>query len=631
MESKANYSLVGLISLLVFVLTAGFIYWFAVSDTQVATKRYNVIFEGTVTGLSSGTAVLFNGIRVGQVRRLNIDPDNPSRVIAHIEVEEGAPVKTDTNATLELQGLTGVSNIQLTGGSPDASNLEVASDEDVPTIMAGKSDLQTILEGVTETIDNANVAFGRLDTFFDENDEKAAATLSNIESFSAALSENADGIDSFLASMSEAGKEVGPLAADLQALSQRINTIVQDVDPAEVDAIVSDLSAFSNALAENSGKVETVFADASTVSANLRGSSERINALVERIDTVASSIDPDTVAQIVANIESVSTMLGENSEDFDTIVTNVTNASNRLGGITNDVETFSSRLASNSDALDTFFADATAVSGRLNSSSQQVTTVVDQVASVTGNVDPEAVSRIISNLDSVSSTLGENSENIQKFVSNLADASEKIGGITDDAARFANVLSENSAEIDTTLANAAEISDSLNTSSTRINAVVERIAAVTQNLDPEQVSKIVADIDSLSTVLGDNAENVDTFMTNMTEASSQLSDSVDRVDAILNQFDSMAGDADTQNLLAQLSSAAQSVQTLAENLDARTEVIASGLDRFSNQGLGEYRGLAVDARATLRRLDKVLTDLNRNPQSLVFGNGGGNVREYTKQ
>lgn len=437
MESKANYSLVGLISVLVLFLAGAFVYWFAVLDTTVATKQYNVVFTGTVTGLSATTPVLFNGIKVGQVRAVAIDPKDPGKVIARIEVDVAAPVKVDTKAILEIQGLTGVPHVQLSGGTPGAAELVATREGELAVIIADKSDFQSILDGLQGTIVGASVAFDRLNKFLDDNEAKTSKTLSNIEEFSAALAANADGVEQFLASLSDAGKEIGPLSNELRLLSADLRGLVGDVEPGQIAKIIDDVSTFTDAVSRNSASV------------------------------------------------------------------------------------------------DTFFNDALTLSASLNKSSEQIGTITQQIGAVSEGVDPKVVSLFIENLGSIS-------------------------------------------------------------------AVLEK-----------------------------NSGNVDTFMGNMTDVSVTLADSVEQVRSIVNSIDAMASSAGDEGLFAQLSSAASAIQVLAENLDTRTALLATGLNKFTTGGLSEYQGLASDARATLRRLDRLISTLERNPQGLIFG--GDTVREYTKK
>src|ERR1700761_2773985 len=117
LERNANYALVGFASLVLFVGLGAFVLWLA----QVRFARdydiYDIVSDGPVRGISQGGEVHFNGIKVGEVQRIALDPANASRVIARIKVTSDVPIKTDSYATLEPQGVTGVNYVQITAGT----------------------------------------------------------------------------------------------------------------------------------------------------------------------------------------------------------------------------------------------------------------------------------------------------------------------------------------------------------------------------------------------------------------------------------------------------------------------------------------------------------------------------------
>ena len=123
METRANYVLMGLFTLAVIVGGFGFVYWFntigGVGDRAV----YRIVFEGSVSGLRTGASVLFNGIRVGEVTELKLDPTAPRAVVAMVSLEKAVAVRADTAVSLEYQGVTGTASIALRGGSTDAPAL----------------------------------------------------------------------------------------------------------------------------------------------------------------------------------------------------------------------------------------------------------------------------------------------------------------------------------------------------------------------------------------------------------------------------------------------------------------------------------------------------------------------------
>ena len=118
METRANYVLIGAFTLAVVLGVFGFVYWFQNIGGTGERVFYRVQFEGSVSGLRTGASVLFNGIRVGEVTTLKLDPAHPKQVIASISIDKSVAVRPDTEIGLEFQGLTGISALSLKGGDP---------------------------------------------------------------------------------------------------------------------------------------------------------------------------------------------------------------------------------------------------------------------------------------------------------------------------------------------------------------------------------------------------------------------------------------------------------------------------------------------------------------------------------
>ena len=123
METKANYVVTGLFTLAVIVGAFGFLYWFQRAGDRGHETAYRVVFTGSVAGLNTGSDVTFNGIRVGQVAGLTLDPQDPRKVVALLKVKSAVPVRADTKAGLVFQGLTGLAEVSLSGGSAKAEPL----------------------------------------------------------------------------------------------------------------------------------------------------------------------------------------------------------------------------------------------------------------------------------------------------------------------------------------------------------------------------------------------------------------------------------------------------------------------------------------------------------------------------
>ena len=123
MEYRARYVLIGAFALLCLFAGFGFVYWIKNVGGLGQRAIYNLRFEQSVSGLGLGAGVLFNGIRVGTVTAVNLDPAHPKRITATISVDPSTPVRADTKVGISFQGLTGATAISLTGGAPDAPKL----------------------------------------------------------------------------------------------------------------------------------------------------------------------------------------------------------------------------------------------------------------------------------------------------------------------------------------------------------------------------------------------------------------------------------------------------------------------------------------------------------------------------
>ena len=108
METKANYVLIGAFTLVVAAFLLLFGLWAAKFSSERDWREYRVVFTEPVTGLTEGSSVQYNGIAIGTVETLDLDPKDPRRVIAKLKVKAGTPVKVDTRAKLSITGLTGV-------------------------------------------------------------------------------------------------------------------------------------------------------------------------------------------------------------------------------------------------------------------------------------------------------------------------------------------------------------------------------------------------------------------------------------------------------------------------------------------------------------------------------------------
>jgi phospholipid/cholesterol/gamma-HCH transport system substrate-binding protein len=193
METHARYARIGIFSLAVIAAAFVFVYWLR-GIGGLERTIYRIRFEGPVSGLVSGSPVLFNGIRVGEVTRVSLDRNDPNRTTVFASIDNAAPVRADTKVDVETQGLLGAPALTLTGGSgPPLRDLPNRP----PTLEArdAAQDLSTVARG----------ALRRFDSLIGDNATDIHETLANLKTFTGALARNSDRIDNILTSLEKLG------------------------------------------------------------------------------------------------------------------------------------------------------------------------------------------------------------------------------------------------------------------------------------------------------------------------------------------------------------------------------------------------------------------------------------------
>jgi phospholipid/cholesterol/gamma-HCH transport system substrate-binding protein len=208
METRAPFVVVGAFVLAAIAAAFGFVYWLHNSGGLGPRATYHVQFDGSVPGLLVGAAVLFNGIRVGEVTDLSLASDSPRRVNATISVSATTPVRSDTKVGLEFQGLTGVPVIALEGG------VMLGNSGEVRTLVAEPGAGQ----GMTQA---ARDALRRVDSVLAENSGSLKDTIANFKVFSEGLARNTGKLDGIVAGLERMTGVTAPppkITYDLRAL-----------------------------------------------------------------------------------------------------------------------------------------------------------------------------------------------------------------------------------------------------------------------------------------------------------------------------------------------------------------------------------------------------------------------------
>ena len=606
METRANYVLIGAFTLAAIVGAFLFVMWIAGYGAAGGHRSYQVVFNGSVAGLSTGANVSFNGIKVGEVTHLTFSRSDPHQVVADIDINTEAPIDRNTKARLETQGLTGGAVVALLGGVTAGAPL-VAENGRPPVIYAGQSiQLQDILDRVTSVLDDA-------DKILSDNADPIHSAIANVDQFSKALADNSAGVDAALKSVGELGKQIGPLAARLQSLSENADRLVQSIDTDQVRAIVDNVRAMSakgasaadradKLLADNSDEVHSVISNVDQLSKTLAANSANIDATLKNLAEISKSVQP-----VVAQIESLSrnadnALKAVDPDKVHAIVDNIQSLSAKGNSVADRADKL---LADNSASIHSTLESADAFAKTLAANSANVDATLKNLAEISKSVQP-----VVAQIQSLSQNAGA----LVKAVD-----PDQVRAFVGNARTFAQALAESSDNVKALARDGAVLAGHLNDSARRLDTALIDVDSLLKAVDSQKIASIVDSAHDVAETVRQNRPNIDSTLKNFSDMSAKLNQSADKVDGVLTSAQSFLGSPGTKGAVDRISEAALSVKKLADDVDSRVKDIAAGLSRFTNSGLREYEALAIQARRAVDDIDRVVRSLGRNPSQVLFG------------
>lgn len=283
METRANYLMVGFFVLLLAFGLLGFVLWLAKFQFEQEFARYDIVFDSAVTGLREGSAVRYRGVRVGEVTSVDLDPDRPTAIRVTIEVQKRTPVRADSVATLELEGLTGGRYVQLSGGSPSAPPLEPPPGRDRAEIAPGHSSFEQVLEDAPEVLENVNVLLLRAQALLsDTNLKNVEQLIGNLTALTAAIAENRGNIEQLLAdaatTMENLREATGSLESMAGSLQTNVETLTRRAD--------STLTAFESMAGSIDREVTLTSKDARGLIASLQETAGNLDGATSELEAI---------------------------------------------------------------------------------------------------------------------------------------------------------------------------------------------------------------------------------------------------------------------------------------------------------------------------------------------------------
>jgi phospholipid/cholesterol/gamma-HCH transport system substrate-binding protein len=296
METRAHHVLIGTFTLVVVVVAVLFALWLGKASLSKQHHYYDIVFTEAVTGLSTGSPVQYNGIQVGQVSQLKLDPKDPRKVLARIQVAADTPIKTATRAKLGLLGLTGVAFIQLSGGAPDSALLMPTPDNPVPQIKSENSALSQLLASGSDVVTNLNGILDRLGQVVSQsNVDRITSTLKNIDQTTSTLAAERDDLRKLIHEASEASVKLNQTLAGANKLVNGPALQTMERAQAAMTSLQQTTKTLNDLLVENKDSLQSGLRGVDQIGPTLR----QLRATLRDIQQVTDQLQANPAAYLL--------------------------------------------------------------------------------------------------------------------------------------------------------------------------------------------------------------------------------------------------------------------------------------------------------------------------------------------
>lgn len=404
METRANYVIVGIFTLVAILAAFAFVYWTAAIGDKGETTLLRVRIPGSASGLGRGSFVLFNGVKVGDVKRVYIDVDNPTVAIADTEIDRMTPITKSTQADIGLAGLTGQANIELKGADPKEVKLldQAEKEGKVAEIIANPSAVTNLLQTAQTIFSRADKVLSDLEGFTRDVRGPLTQTVQNVQTFSDALAKNSDGIDKFLSSVSSLSDELKGVSGKLDGTLKAAEGLLNAVDKDQIKSIVANVDTVTANLKETSKQFDTVIKNVDTAVGSINDFAQKTQGTLTKVDGVLDGVDPAQLRSALANIQQASA-----------------NANKAAA----DIAQVTSKIANRADDIDQTVKDARQLAQRLNDASVRVDGILAKVDTLLGSGQADSV-------------MADARDTLKSFKQVADTLNGRLGAILDNVSRF---------------------------------------------------------------------------------------------------------------------------------------------------------------------------------------------------
>ncbi|MET1411348.1 MlaD family protein [Roseibium sp. HPY-6] len=651
METRASYILIGSFMVAVLIGAFGFVFWLAATAESRQNVALEIIYPGPVTGLPVGGSVLFNGIKVGDVKSLDFLPDDPTKVVATVGIKPSTPLREDTKATLNFTGLTGVAYVDLLGGTSSSPLLLKENSDKVPVLYADRSFFDDIVDGARDVLKRADTTMKTIEDILVENKPVINETIKNVETFSAALAANSDGVKDFMANIGEASQAFSSLSGRLEKLVDQGERLLAAVPSDKVTAIVDDLTKFSGSLGKASDDIDLLMSDAQSAAKELETFTKKLNDGLDNVQKIVQAVKPEDVEKVMGGAAALGGVLETRSDDISKLISSTTTTMQNIDKI---VAVVQEREGAISEILE---------GGR------DVVVKVDAIMSrgveIAAAIDPLQIEEVVQSVNTFTTGMNASLVRVDEVLASVdpqtvENAVNGVASVIDNFNNQQSQINEIIASTKSTVQNFEAVSATVRGQDDRIAALItdvqaaaERFAETLQTadtllkaVDPEKVANIVGSVETTASELAsqengipsilqsaqqaaDNVQqmtadlskrtpDVDQIITDAKQMTATLNATSVRVESLVEKVSTMV-DGDGEGLIKEATLAAEAIRKVAVAFESRADSIAGGLSKFATQGSSDFTAALAQLNRTLVSIQRAAESFERSPNRVIFG------------
>lgn len=565
METRANFILIGLFTLAGIAGLVGMLLWFARVELDQQFSYYDVRFS-SVSGLSQASDVRFAGLPVGQVVDVRLSPDRDGTILVRLEVDADTPVRVDSVATIEAQGVTGVSFVGISSGRPDTALMTPDADTPIPQINAGQSAIQALTEDAPQLIEEALAVIQEVNQLLGaENQQRVENILQNAENASESLAQTLD-----------AFAEVPETVTRFTDQIETFNTIIANLSP-EVEALLTTAETTVGSLGDLSDEASTMIVTANDSLAVAQGVfNDAQRYISEDLTDVTRELE-GTVAQLRGEIDALSASARSMLETYDAAGESLLARADETQG---SIEIFNTTMTDIGQAVETVNGAAArfdillATEGEpLMADARAAVADASEAIAIIANAAQTDLPAVVADIRSATQVA---SDTINQVASDLTAASGRVEGLSEDAQTALVQVTETFANANETL---VAVTSAMETGD-RTLAIAEETFTGANRIINDDIDGIIAGLEQSVTAL--NA------------AIAQVS-------------------SDVPEISADLRAASRSASEAFASLDRVIDGAGPSVTAFTTTALPLYTRLADETRGLIGNLDRLTQQIQRDP------------------